>query len=51
MSSDEKHVIDLKSHTAIYLFLVKDVLREVADKDSAAGLWLKLKSLFYVEIS
>ena len=36
----------MKAHSATQLCLDDEVLREVADKDTAAGLWLKLESLY-----
>ena len=36
----------MKAHSAIQLCLADEVLREVADEDTTAGLWLKLESLY-----
>ena len=36
----------MKAHSAIQLCLADEVLREVADEDTAVGLWLKLESLY-----
>ena len=35
-----------KVHSTILLCLVDEVIIEVADEESAAGLWLKLESLY-----
>ena len=40
MSEDEKEELEMKAHSAIQLCLADEVLREVADEDTAAGLWL-----------
>jgi len=36
----------MKAHSAIQLCLADEILRKVADEDTAACLWLKLKSLY-----
>ena len=46
ISKDEKEELEMKAHSAIQLYLADKVLREVADEDTAAGLWLKLESLY-----
>ena len=46
MSEDEKEELEMKAHSAIQLCLADEVLREVADEDTAVGLWLKLESLY-----
>jgi hypothetical protein len=38
--------LEEKAHSAILLSLSDEVLREVADEETAAGLWKKLKSLY-----
>ena len=38
--------LEIKTHSAIQLCLADKVLREVANEDTAAGLWLKLESLY-----
>ena len=46
MSEDEKKEFKMKAHSVMQLYLADEVLQEVADKDTAAGLWLKLESLY-----
>jgi len=46
MSEDEKEELEMKAHSAIQLCLADEVLREVADEDTAAGLSFKLESLY-----
>ena len=46
MSEDEKKELEMKTHSVIQLYLADKVLREVVDEDTAAGLWLKLESLY-----
>jgi len=46
MSEDEKEELEMKAHNAIQLCLADEVLWEVVDEDTAAGLWLKLESLY-----
>ena len=38
MSNDEKEELEMKAHSAIQLYLADEVLREVADEDTAASL-------------
>ena len=47
ISEDEKEELEMKAHNIIQFYLADEVLREVADEDTAAGLWLKLKG-FYI---
>ena len=49
MSEDEKEELEMKAHSTIQLCLDDEVLREVADEDIAAGLWLKLESLYMIK--
>jgi len=42
MSEVEKEELEMKVHSAIQLCLDDEVLREVADEDIVADLWLKL---------
>ena len=46
MTSAEIEEMDEKAHSAIQLSLDDKVLREVADEETAAGLWSKLESLY-----
>ena len=48
MSDDEKEELEMKAHSVcvIQLCLADKVLREVANEDTTAGLWLKLESLY-----
>ena len=46
IADDEKEELEMKAHTVIQLCLADEVLREVADEDTAAGLWLKVESLY-----
>ena len=46
MSKDEKKELEMKVHSAIQVCLADEVLREVANKDTVVGLWLKLESLY-----
>lgn len=45
ISEDERKELDLKKLYAIHLCLTDEVLREVVEEESMAGLWLKLESL------
>lgn len=36
----------MKAHNSIQLCLADEVLREVADEETASGLWLKLEALY-----
>ena len=42
MSEDEKEELEMKAHNAIQFCVADEVLQEVADEDTTAGLWLKL---------
>ena len=44
MSEDEKEELEMKAHSVIQFCLADEILREVADEDTTAGLWLKLES-------
>nr|CAD1835772.1 unnamed protein product [Ananas comosus var. bracteatus] len=46
LTAEQKEEIDDKALTAIQLCLSDEVLREVLDEKTAAGLWLKLESLY-----
>ncbi|KAI3414477.1 uncharacterized protein J3R85_016223 [Psidium guajava] len=46
MTSAKIEEMDEKAHSAIQLSLNDKVLREVADEETAAGLWSKLESLY-----
>ena len=35
-----------KAHSSILLYLIDEVITEVADEETVAGLWLKLESLY-----
>ena len=50
MTDDKWEEIDLKALSAIKLCLSNEVLREVAKETTAAGLWLKLKSLYMTRV-
>ncbi|CAM8929401.1 unnamed protein product [Rhodiola kirilowii] len=43
---EELNSLEEKAHSTIMLCLADDVITEVADEDTAAGLWLKLESLY-----
>jgi hypothetical protein len=45
-STKEMKEFDEKAHSAILLSLLDGVLREVADEETAAGLWKKLENLY-----
>ena len=45
-SEDEKEELDMKALSAIQLSLADDVLREVEEETMAAGIWLKLESIY-----
>ena len=38
--------LEEKAHATIMLCLVDDIITEIVDQDTAAGLWLKLESLY-----
>ena len=42
----EMAILEEKSHSTIMLCLADDVITEVSDEEIAAGLWLKLESLY-----
>ena len=44
--SAEMAIMDEKAHSSIMLCLSDDVIVEVAEEETAAGLWLKLESLY-----
>lgn len=46
LSDEQKDDMVDRAHSAIQLSLSDEVLREVADEKTAAGLWLKLESLY-----
>ena len=46
MEEVEFNLQDEKAHSTILLSLSDEVLYEVADEDTAAGLWIKLESLY-----
>lgn len=46
MTTAEQDEMDEKAHSAIQLSLHDDVLREVADEDTAGALWKKLETLY-----
>ena len=46
LSDKEKKDLMNKAHSMIILALADEVLREVAEETSAAGIWLKLESLY-----
>ena len=39
-------ILEEKTHSTIMLCLADDVITEVSDEETAAGLWLKLESLY-----
>ncbi|CAM8967026.1 unnamed protein product [Rhodiola kirilowii] len=43
---EELNSLEEKAHSTIMLCLADDVITEVADEDTADGLWLKLESLY-----
>ncbi|CAM8880925.1 unnamed protein product [Rhodiola kirilowii] len=43
---EELNSLEKKAHSTIMLCLVDDVITEIADEDTVAGLWLKLESLY-----
>jgi hypothetical protein len=45
-STEEMKEFDEKAYSAILLSLSNGVLREVADEETAAGLWKKLENLY-----
>lgn len=42
----EMETLEVKAHSTIMLCLADDVITEVSDAETAAGLWLKLESLY-----
>lgn len=46
---DKMEELDLMALSAIQLCLADEVLREVAEEESAAGLWLKLKNMYMIK--
>ena len=42
----EMAILEEKAHSTIMLCLADDVITEVSDEETAAGLWLKLESLY-----
>ena len=46
MTDEQFDEIDLKAMSAIQLCLSNEVLREVMEETTAAGVWLKLESLY-----
>lgn len=46
MKEDEREELDIKTLSVIQLCMYDEVLRDVAEKMTAAGLWLQLKSLY-----
>ena len=40
----EMAILEEKAHSTIMLCLADDVITEVSDEETAAGLWLKLES-------
>ncbi|XP_020258627.1 uncharacterized protein LOC109835038 [Asparagus officinalis] len=49
MLDDKKEELEMKAHSALQLCLADEVRREVANEDIAAGLWLKLESLYIIK--
>ena len=50
-SADTAEMVSLeeKAHATIMLCLADDIITEIADQDTAAGLWLKLESLYMMK--
>ena len=46
MTDDEWEELEEKALSAIQLYLVPHVLREVLDKTTAVGLWVQLEELY-----
>ena len=46
LSDEGKEDLLERAHSAILLSLGDEVLREIVDKETAAGLWLKLESRY-----
>ena len=46
MEHPEWHTLDEKAHLRIMLCLADEVIIEVADEESVAGMWLKLENLY-----
>ena len=46
LSDEEKEDLLERAHSAILLSLGDKVLREIVDKETAVGLWLKLESRY-----
>nr|GEW90310.1 retrovirus-related Pol polyprotein from transposon TNT 1-94 [Tanacetum cinerariifolium] len=46
MEAESKDVLNKKSHSAVILCLGNKVLREVTEQMTAAGVWLKLETLY-----
>ena len=46
LSDEEKEDLLERAHSAILLSLGDEVLREIADEETATGLWLKLESRY-----
>ena len=46
LSDEEKENLLEQAHSAILLSLGDEVLREIVDEETAAGLWLKLESRY-----
>ena len=42
----EMEILEEKAHSTIMLCLSDDIITEVAEQDTAAGLWLQLESLY-----
>ena len=41
--------LEEKAHATIMLCLANDIITEIADQDTAAGLWLKIESLYMMK--
>ena len=42
----EMEILEEKAHSKIMLCLLDNIITEVAEQETAAGLWLKLESLY-----
>ena len=44
--TDEMAVLEEKAHSTILLCLADDIITEVAEEETAQGMWVKLESLY-----
>ena len=46
MDDAKSQILEEKAHSMIMLYVANDVIIEVADEETATGVWLKLESLY-----